>query len=295
LHPTWGGEKLRKYLLSEGYKNLPKSEKTFDRILKRYGLITAEESEKHKAWKRFEHEHPNDLWQMDFKGYFKTLNGPCHPLTLLDDHSRYCLLIRSCGDERGETVKEALTQVFREYGLPRGMTMDNGSPWGYSGEQDHTYLTAWLIRLGIKVSHSRPNHPQTQGKLERFHRTLKEELISAYQFNDLRDAQEGFDWWRSLYNEKRPHGALSLEVPSSRYRPSERDYPLALPTIEYDEGFIIRKVQVDGTISFKGKEYRIGKAFSGQPVGLKKDEEESIYHVYFCHQKVVKIDLKYSL
>src|SRR5437868_14446794 len=154
LHPCWAGEKIRIYLSNKGYKNLPTG-KTIDRILKRNGLITTEESEKHRPWKRFEHANPNDLWQMDFKGHFELSEGRCHPLTLLDDHSRFSLLIRACSNEQKDTVKPALIDVFREYGLPLKMTMDNGTPWGCSGRQEHTALTAWLIRLGIFVTHSR--------------------------------------------------------------------------------------------------------------------------------------------
>jgi len=290
LHPEWGGEKLKIYLEKKGYNGLP-SEKTIDRILKRYGLITAEASENHTPWRRFEHEHPNDLWQMDFKGHFATCTERCHPLTLLDDHSRYSLLIKASANEQGNTVKTALIEVFRENGLPWRMTMDNGSPWGYSGNQQHTTLTAWLIRLGIRVSHSRPKHPQTQGKLERFHRTLKLELLKHYSFANRMEAQAGFDWWRKIYNEERPHEAIGFEVPLTRYKPSERNYPELLTPITYDEGFQVRKVQQEGIIHFKGKEYRVGAAFNGQPVGLKESKVEGCMDVYFCHQKVNIIDL----
>lgn len=292
LHPSWAGEKIKMYLANKGYKNLP-NEKTIDRILKRNGLITTEESEKHKPFIRFEHENPNDLWQMDFKGHIPLLNGRCHPLTLLDDHSRFSLLIKACDNERSETVKAALIEVFHDYGLPRKMTMDNGSPWGFSGKQEHTTLTAWLIRLGIYVSHSRPMHPQTQGKLERFHRTLKLELLKRFDFVDLENAQEGFDWWRKIYNEERPHEAIGNKVPKERYKYSLHKYPNILPAIEYDGSMMIRKVQQKGIISFKGKEYRVGMAFYGNPVGLKETDEDGIFDVYFCHQRVVKIDLRY--
>jgi transposase InsO family protein len=292
LHPSWGGEKLKNYLHAKGHKELP-TEKTIDRILRRNGLITAEASEKHKPWKRFEHENPNDLWQMDFKGHFATANGRCHPLTVLDDHSRYSLLIKACKDEQRETVKEALIETFREYGLPKRMTMDNGPPWGYSGDQLHTVLCAWLIRLGIYVTHSRPRHPQTQGKLERFHRTLKTELLSAYSFEDIDEAQKGFKWWQKIYNEERPHEAIGFKTPSKRYTRSEIDYPEKLPPIEYDGSLIIRKVQKGGLIHFKGKEYRIGTAFYGNHVGLKEAKEEGLMDVYFCHQRVLKISINF--
>lgn len=291
-HPAWGGEKIRYYLHSKGHDNLP-NEKTIDRIIKRYGLITAEASEKHKAWIRFEHEKPNDLWQMDFKGHFKTQNGRCHPLTVLDDHSRFSLLIKACPDEKHETVKNALIEVFRTYGMPDRMTMDNGTPWGYSGSQLHTTFSAWLIRIGITVSHSRPRHPQTQGKLERFHRTLKLELLSSYSFDDLKEAQEGFDWWQKMYNEERPHEAIGHKVPLMRYKRSARCYPEVLPVIEYDSGLLTRKVQQGGKINFMGKEYRVGAAFLGNYIGLKESNEDGLFEIFFCHQRVVKIDLRY--
>jgi transposase InsO family protein len=291
LFPTWGGEKIKQFLLDNGYAQLP-SEKTIDRIFKRHGLIAEEESQKRKGWVRFVHENPNDLWQMDFKGHFELGEGRCHALTILDDHSRFVLPIKACSDERSDTVKSHLIRVFHENGIPKRMTMDNGSPWGYSRTQMHTRLTAWLIQIGIKVSHSRPNHPQTQGKLERFHRTLKLELLSQYFFESLAEAQEGLDWWRRIYNEERPHAALNLETPAKRYKISERAYPEVLPKIEYGEGYEVRKVQQKGFISFKGKEYKISDAFCGLPVGLKVSEEDHIYDVYFCHQKVNKIDLR---
>lgn len=294
LHPAWAGEKIKAYLKNNGYPKLP-SEKTIDRILKRYGLITIEESEKHKPWMRFEHENPNDLWQIDFKGHFATHQDRCYPLTLLDDHSRFSLLIKACDNQRAETVKTALIDVFTTYGLPLRMTMDNGSPWGYSGQQEHTFLSAWLIRLGIFVTHSRPGHPQTQGKLERFHRTLKLELLSRFSFDNLKEAQDGFDWWRRIYNEERPHAAIDHKVPNDRYKLSIRQYPHLLPSIEYESDMIVRKVQQDGIIFFKGKEYRVGKGFYGNPVGLKESQNDGIYDVYFCHQKVVKIDLRYPV
>lgn len=289
-HPTWGGVKIYRHLTDLGYVGMP-CEKTINRILKRNGFISFEASEKHKPWKRFEHENPNDLWQMDFKGHFETAQGRCHPLTLLDDHSRFSLLIRSCANQQIITVKQALIDTFREYGLPLRMTMDNGSPWGCSSHQQHTRLTVWLINLGITVSHSRPYHPQTQGKLERFHRVLKEDLISLYSFDDLSDAQRGFDYFRQIYNEVRPHGAISLEVPSKRYNPSTRTFPEILPAINYPDGALVRKVNSDGVISLKGKRYRVGECFEGYHVALEETDEPHIIAVILGHQKVIKIDL----
>ena len=107
------------------------------------------------------------LWQMDFKGHFGIGGGRCHPLTVLDDHSRYALGIEACGDELGATARQRLTAVFRRYGLPDAMLMDNGPPWSDPGGGPHTAFTVWLMRLGVRVTHGRPYHPQTQGKGER--------------------------------------------------------------------------------------------------------------------------------
>lgn len=288
-NPKWGARKIREYLFRQGLSEMP-SEKTLTRILNRYGCINPEESAKHKPYIRFEHAHPNDLWQMDFKGYFKVGEKDCHPLTLLDDHSRYSLAIVSCANEQKETVIQALIKVFREYGLPKRMTMDNGSPWGYASDQRYTAIDLWLIRLGIRVSHSRPYHPQTQGKLERFHRTMKLELLSDYYFDNVEHAQEGFDWWRKKYNEERPHEAIGLAVPQDRYHKSDRAYPEKLPDIEYDSHMDVRKVSIGATIHYKGSSYKIGKGLIGQYIGLKEqDNNEHMLDVYYGQQKVLEL------
>lgn len=192
-HPAWGARKILARLEHLGHTSLP-CESTANRLLKRHERIHPETSRKHKAWQRFEHDAPNLLWQMDFKGHFAMLNDlRCHPLTLLDDHSRYSLCLQACENEQGKTVRGILTRIFRQYGLPRQMLMDNGSPWGHSQEHPHTELTVWLLRLGIRVSHGRPHHPQTQGKEERFHRTLNAELLRGRVFRDAQECQQAFD------------------------------------------------------------------------------------------------------
>jgi len=159
--PAWGGRKLRQYLLNQDKYDIP-CEATINRILLRHGCIEPEESQKRKPFIRFEREFPNELWQMDFKGHFKILQaGRCHPLTVLDDHSRYSICIKACASENTQAVKTALEEAFCTYGLPDAMTMDNGSPWKGSPPWRLSRLTVWLMRLGIKISHSAPRHPQT--------------------------------------------------------------------------------------------------------------------------------------
>lgn len=281
-HPTWGSRKIRAKLEERGHLELPATSTITD-ILRREGLVIPRTRTQHVAVGRFEHDTPNALWQMDFKGHFPTDAGRCHPLTVLDDHSRFSLCLAALPDERRDTVQPLLEEVFRLYGLPERMTMDNGSPWGCSSPgQKHTRLTVWLIRLGIRVGHSRPNHPQTQGKDERFHRTLNEDVLTRNHFQDLLDCQRSFDQWRELYNTERPHEALGLKVPASRYKPSPRAFPEQLAPIEYLAGDEVRKVQLKGEVHYRGREWRVGKAFVGLPVALRPSEEDGIVEVYFC-------------
>src|SRR5262245_56020280 len=132
---------------------------------------------------------PNLLWQMDFKGWIPLGDGcRCHPLTILDDHSRYDLCLEACGNEQGSTVQARLEVTFRRYGLPEAFFVDNGGPWGDSCGQRWTRLGVWLLKLGIAVLHSRPYHPQSRGKIERFHRTLKAEVLALKRFRNLTEA-----------------------------------------------------------------------------------------------------------
>lgn len=289
-HPVWGARKIRARLETLGYRGLP-SPSTITAILRRHDRVDEGEAERHRAWQSFEAPAPNDLWQMDFKGHFATAVGRCHPLTVLDDHSRFAIALQACGNERSQTVQSRLTAVFRAYGLPYRILVDNGSPWGAQDRHSYTPLTVWLIRLGIEVIHSRPYHPQTAGKEERFHRTLKAEVIGQHLFRDLPHCQMHFDRWRDVYNFERPHEALGLAVPASRYRESVREFPAALPPIEYGPGDVVRKVQYGGDVHFQGRVFRMPKAFHGYPVALRPTATDDVFDVFFCQQKVVQIDL----
>ena len=172
-HDRWGARKIKRWLEEAGHV-LP-AFSTVHNLMGRHGLLPGLPPGI-PATGRFEHDAPNSLWQMDFKGHFPFAAGRCHPLTLLDDHSRFSLCLAHCPDERRTTVQAQLIKVFERYGLPERMTMDNGAPWGDT-TGSWTALELWLMRQGIRVGHSRPYHPQTQGKLERFHRSLKAEVV----------------------------------------------------------------------------------------------------------------------
>lgn len=285
----WGGRKIARVLQEQGLEHVPHANTITD-ILRRAGKLEPVEQAKHQPTQRFARSQPNELWQMDFKGHFATLTGRCHPLTVLDDHSRFCLGLIACADESGSTVKKQLTAIFRQYGLPKAILCDNGSPWG-SGHPEPALseLAVWLIRLGIHPQHGRPAHPQTQGKDERFHRTLKVELLQGRSFSDLADCQRHFDPWRDRYNLLRPHEALQLDPPVRHYQGSSRPFPETLPLVEYESGAIVRKVQANGWVTYHDLEYRVGKGLIGEYVVLRPTTTEWVFDVYFCQFKVRQI------
>jgi transposase InsO family protein len=290
-HPVWNARKIRRLLkpqLDDG-QSLPAAS-TIGQILKRHGRIREEASAAVHVWRRFEHDAPNELSQIDFKGHFQTGQGRCYPLTMIDDHSRYSQILKACTDERTETVKAHLIDAFRRFGLPNRMNMDNGNPWGNPTGERYTKLTVWLIRLGVGISHSRPLHPQTNGKDERFHRTLKAELLGNRGFSTIAQVQNAFDAWREIYNHERPHEALGLEVPASRYRASVRCYPEVLPQIEYNDTDLIRSVRSAGRVYLEGRKYYVGEAFCGQNVALRPTAQDGVWDVFFCHERIATIN-----
>ncbi len=294
-HPAWGARKIKHFL--EEQEILPAQAipcpSTITAILRRQGWLEAAADTTAHPWRRFEHPAPNQLWQMDFKGPLRlsdAAHSRCHPLTVLDDHSRFALGLRACPNQQGATVQAELTEIFRRYGLPDRMTMDNGSPWGDEAASPYTPLTVWLLRLHIQVTHSRPYHPQTQGKDERFHRTLQAELLSDRTFPDFECCQRAFDEWRTMYNLERPHQALDYAVPARRYQPSLRAYPDVLPPIEYGPDDQVRRVQDKGRFRFRGRSYQVSRAFRGYPIALRPTASDGEWQVWFCHQALGWID-----
>lgn len=328
VHKAWGGRKIRR-VLADGADGVPVPQvasipaaSTITAILRRHDRLDEEECQKHAPLIRFERSEPNALWQMDFKGDFAlSEGGRCHPWTLLDDHSRFCLGLAACPNEQGHTARGHLIGAFREFGLPDQMLMDNGPPWGGGGVMRYTYFAVWLMRLGIIVSHGRPWHPQTQGKDERFHRTLMDEVIRpelglSVRWNvhasatakpgastsqsgkrvcvaDCATCQEHFDRFRALYNNVRPHEALGMQTPASRYQPSPRPYPEELLPVQYDQepGQSLCRVRTGGILPFGGRTWFLGIVLAGQPVAVRHAQQDGLYHVFFCRQRIATIDL----
>lgn len=291
-HPAWGGRKLRRRLIDLGHAGVP-SASTITEILGRHGCLDPEVTAEHQAWQRFARAAPNELWQMDFKAHFATDEGRCHALSVLDDCSRFALALEACPNQQLDTVKGRLAGVFRNYGLPHAMLADNGPPWGNSDDEESRYtrFEVWLIQLGIPLHHGRPYHPQTQGKDERFHRTVEAEVVGRRRFTTLGECQRAFERWRHVYNSERPHEAIDLDTPLRRYQPSRRSFPEQLPPVDYPDR-IVRKVKVNGRISFGGQNWPVGKAFAGHRVALRPTNQDGLYHVFFCQQPIAGIDLR---
>ena len=291
-YPDWGARKLKRLLLNGGAEKAP-SASAIHRAIKRHKLIPEILEGRGKGFTRFERSAPNDLWQMDYKGHFKMRNGIyCYPLTVCDDHSRYNLILSACINQETETVMEKLERAFKRYGLPRQILCDNGGPWGCQIAHS-THIETWLLRIGVEVIHGRPYHPQTQGKEERFHRTLKAELLSKTTvWDDTEHCQSLFDEWRKQYNNIRPHQALDYKTPSEIYSISDRSFPskIAEPSSFYLDDDEKKIVKTKGDITFKNRSFTIGRAFIGQKIALRHIKEEQ-WDVYYCWKCLGKIDL----
>jgi len=289
-HPAWGARKIACCLARGGSE--PPAVSTIHTILQRHGRI-GERAQTSHSYTRFEREAPNQLWQMDFKGRVQIQPGTwCHPLTVLDDHSRFLLCLHSCEDERTETVQALLERTFRLYGLPEAFYLDNGSPWGGGQPGQWTQLGVWLLKLGIKVIHSRPYHPQGRGKNERLHRTLDAEVFNLLPLHDLDQAQKAFDEWRPIYNTQRPHQALDMDVPAARYRPSPRDMPKRLPEPHYGPDDIVRRVGTTSVyVSFRARRWKVPRAFAGEHVAIRARGKDGHYGIFFGATRIADIDL----
>ena len=291
-HPAWGARKIGRILENKGIE--PPAVSTIQEILRRHGRIASERSKQAKRLGRFEKEAPNLLWQMDYKGWVTLTDGTrVHPLTVVDDHSRYGMCLKACTNQQTETVQEHLETTFRRHGLPDGIYVDNGSPWGDSSGQRWTRLSVWLLKLGIEVVYATPYHPQGRGKNERFHRTLNEEVLALRPFTKLSQMQHAFDAWLEIYNFERPHDALGLEVPAKRYSPSSRAMPAKLPKVEYDQGTIVRSIsRATAFISFRGRTWNVPKAFRGERVAIRPLDADGRFGVYFASYRIAEIDCR---
>lgn len=285
-YPDWGAAKLTAILRSQ-QPCVELTARTVHRILHRHNLIAPEDRHR-PALKRFERNAPNELWQMDFKGPqgFNT-GSPVGPLSILDDHSRYLLLLRHLGSTRITGVQDSLKETFHCCGMPDSMLMDHGIPWWNGGSPwGLTELSVWIMRLGIRLIYSGVCHPQTQGKIERMHRALQQ----AVRKRKTDPENQGWlDTFREEYNYVRPHEALSMATPASLWRPSERVFADEVKDWEYSSTAICLRLGGEGQMWWRGRRWEVSGALRRQLVGLEQMEDRAI--VYFCRTPIRELNL----
>jgi transposase InsO family protein len=281
-HPTWGSKKLLAILQHEWDPDELPARSTVDAILKRAGVVTARRRRPRRqpsAAPMVEALAPNDVWSIDYKGWFRVGDGTrCDPLTVNDVFSRASLECRAMVAPRLEDVQYRLETLFWRLGRPRYVLSDNGPPFGSTGLGRLSRLGVWLLRLDVRPVFIEPGRPDQNGRHERFHETLKAETATPPRAS-IRGQQAAFDRFRIHYNEERPHEALGMRVPAQLYSPSPRSMPLQLPDHEYPLDFELRHVRRDGSMKWAGGCVFLGEALAGERVGLEA-VDDGHWHVH---------------
>lgn len=289
-HSSWGERKLVTWLESEHPEHNWPCASSIGALLKRYGLTRPGKRRRraHPSHELVEASAANQVWAIDFKGWFRTGDGRrCDPLTISDTHTRYLLRCQIVARTSGEFVRPLLETTFREYGLPQRIRSDNGAPFASTGIGGLSGLSVWWLRLGILPERIEPGHPEQSGRHERMHRTLQQETAQPPACS-LGAQQRAFDRFRTEYNEERPHEALGMATPASLYAPAGRPFPERLPEIEYPAGFALRRVEQHGGISWMHERVFLGEALSGETVGV--EELEHGWRIWFSTLPLAWID-----
>ena len=283
--PTWGAAKIAEVLRRKHPEMEMPVRSTIHDLLDRHGLV------KKRSTRRRYHAYPtlreediktaNQLWCADYKGQFRMANAKyCYPLTITDFHSRYLLGCEAMNSTQSESAKQGFEWSFREYGLPTRIRTDNGVPFSSRSVQGLSALSVWWMRLGIQVERIEPGKPQQNGRHERMHRTLKEEILPGVAKNLLAQ-QEQLDRFREDFNQRRPHEALKMKCPADLYKPSLKRYPTTLPEPSYPHHDLVRVVRPNGSVYFRGQHsFFISQALADQPVGF-EEEQDGIWRINF--------------
>lgn len=276
-HPTWGVRKLRIHLKADHPKasRLP-SLRTMGRWLSDADFM-APRRPRSRPGPEVEPSAltvsnlPNEVWTVDFKGWFRTADGRrCDPLTIRDLASRFLLCISLVAGQNDQSVRKVMTALFKRCGLPLVIRVDNGSPFAGQGALNFSRLSVWWLRLGIRVEFTRRAKPQDNGAHERMHRDLKAEAASPPAANP-RAQQRRLERWREEFNTERPHEAIGYRFPAALYTPSSRPFHVP-PPLSYPGHWIARSVRPNGWIKFRGALRFVGRAFARQRVGLQPDD-----------------------
>ena len=287
-NPGWGARTIREVLIREGYAQIPCA-KTVNNILHRYGCISPEESQKRQPFTRFEKDLCNQMWQVDFKGEFRMGdNNYCYPLDIIDDHSRFAIkIVPHTGT--ANVVIPAFRDAFMEFGMPESVLSDNGSQFA-GFKKGYTQFERWLMDLDILPIHGRIRHPQTQGKIERFHRTMKQELLNHTTIADIRDAQNKFAVWREKYNNVRPHEALGTKRPGEVYVPSQRQYSEKIMKYNYSGAYHVIKVNSWGYVRFDRWQVYLSETMIDRYIEFRPSADGETFAACYRNFKIAEFD-----
>lgn len=284
----WGAKTIHQVLEREGCTELP-CIKTVNNILRRNGCIQEDESLKRRPFQRFEKDACNRMWQTDFKGEFRMADGNyCFPLDILDDHSRFLICIKP-NLSTGNVVIPTFIEAFRTFGMPDSILSDNGAQFA-GFKKGYTQFEKWLMDLDILPIHGRIKHPQTQGKIERFHRTLKSELLKRHSIADIEDAERQFQCWREKYNHMRPHEALGMRCPGEVYDPSGRKYPEEISPYEYGGQYHVIKVNSWGYVRFDKWQIYLSETMIGQNIEFRPSSDGETFAACYRNYKIAEFD-----
>jgi putative transposase len=290
-HPAWGAKK-RLSILQKRHPSWPlPARSTVCDILRRHGLVPKTRHRRHIGHPGKPTSQilaPNDVWSADFKGHFKTGDGLyCYPLTVADGYSRLLLGCQALSSTRVQEAKPVFTRLFKEFGLPKRIRTDNGVPFATTTLARLSQLSAWWVRLGILPEFIEPGKPQQNGRHERMHRTLKAETTRPPAAT-RRAQQHKFDRFRQEFNFERPHEALDMQTPASRYEVSPREMPPKLPPLEYPDRFEVRYVSANGGIRWNRQWVNVSTTCAGEYVGL-EEIDDGVWNVYFGPLKLGRL------
>ena len=288
-HPGWGARKIL-HVLGET-EPCPPCVKTVNNILNRYHCIDKEESLKHMPHTRFEKESCNEMWQVDFKGEFRMQDGNyCFPLDIMDDHSRFAIRVEADTHTAGRVIP-TFREAFYEYGMPDSILSDNGAQFA-GFRQGYTQFEKWLMNHDVLPIHGRIKHPQTQGKIERFHRTMKQELLKHYIPTDIADAARALHAWRDSYNCERPHEALGMKCPAAVYVPSARIYCDAVEPYIYGSAFHVIKVNSWGYVRFDRFQIYLSETMAGEYIEFRPHRDRDTFVACYRNFAIGEFDAR---
>lgn len=291
-HMGWGPRKLKRILERDQPGRVWPAASTIGEIVKRAGLVVPRKKRRRTEPYTQPLAHAgqaNRVWCADFKGWFKAGDGArVDPLTITDAWSRYLLRSQAVEKTDSERVRAIFEAAFREHGLPEAIRTDNGAPFASSAVGGLSRLAVWWTRLGIEHERIQAGHPEQNGRHERMHRTLKQDMRPAA---DWRSQQRELDRFRHDYNQVRPHEALDMQTPASVYEPSPRPYPARLAEVRYPDCMEVRMVKTHGHFRWKKKDIFLTEVLWGEPVGL-MPIGDGLYNIYFANRKLTGFDSK---